>query len=78
MPLSLSTLADQVGACTTVLMPLFHRLQAQIMAAERLHGDDATVPVLARSKTDVAQLWTYVRDDRPLAVPRRRGRCSTT
>ena len=65
VPFSLSTLADQVGACTAVLMPLFYRLQAHIMAAERLHGDDTTVPVLARSKTDIARLWTYVRDDRP-------------
>jgi transposase len=64
--LSLSTLADQVGACTAVLMPLFHRLQAHVMAAERLHGDDTT---LARGKTDIARLWTYVRDDRPFGGP---------
>jgi transposase len=69
VPLSLSTLADQVGACTTVLTPLFQRLQAHVMAAERLHGDDTTVPVLARSKTDIARLWTYVRDDRPFGGP---------
>ena len=69
VPLSLSTLADQVGACTAVLMPLFQRLQAHVMAAERLHGDDTTVPVLARGKTDIARLWTYVRDDRPLGGP---------
>ena len=69
VPLSLSTLADQVGACTAVLMPLFHRLQAHVMAAERLHGDDTTVPVLARGKTDIARLWTYVRDDRPFGGP---------
>jgi transposase len=60
VPLSLSTLADQVGACTAVLMPLFQRLQAHVMAAERLHGDDTTVPVLARGKTDIARLWTYL------------------
>lgn len=69
VPFSLSTLADQVGACTTVLLPLFHRLQAHVMAAERLHGDDTTVPVLARGKTDIARLWTYVRDDRPFGGP---------
>jgi transposase len=65
VPFSLSTLADQVGACTAVLMPLFQRVQAHVMAAERLHGDDTTVPVLARSKTDIARLWVYVCDDRP-------------
>jgi transposase len=50
VPLSLSTLADQVGACTAVLMPLFERLRAHVMAAARLHGDDTTVPVLARGQ----------------------------
>ena len=65
VPLSLSTLADQVGACAAALMPLFERLRAHVMAAERLHGDDTTVPVLARGKTDVARAWIYVRDDRP-------------
>jgi len=63
--LSLSTLADQVGACTVVLTPLFERLRGHVMAAERLHGDDTTVPVLARGKTDIARTWVYVRDDRP-------------
>src|SRR6478735_5771820 len=65
MPLSLSTLADQVGACVGVLSPIFERLQAHVFSAERIHGDDTTVPVLARGKTDTARLWTYVRDDRP-------------
>jgi transposase len=67
--LSLSTLADQVGACCTVLEPLFKRLEAHVLAAERLHGDDTTVPVLAKSKTDTGRLWTYVRDDRPFGGP---------
>jgi hypothetical protein len=35
------------------------------MAAERLHGDDTTVPVLAKGKTDIARSWVYVRDDAP-------------
>ena len=69
VPLSLSTLADQVGACTAALMPLFARLRAHVMAAERLHGDDTTVPVLARGKTDIARAWVYVRDDRPFGGP---------
>src|SRR3954454_1167533 len=65
VPLSLSTLADQVGACVGVLSPIFERLQAHVFSAERIHGDDTTIPVLARGKTDTARLWTYVRDDRP-------------
>ena len=65
VPLSLSTLADQVGACAVALAPIFESIQAHVMAAERLHGDDTTVPVLARGKCDIARSWVYVRDDRP-------------
>jgi hypothetical protein len=67
VPLSLSTLADQVGAATAALMPLYRRIEAHVLAAERLHGDDTTVPVLAKGKTDIGRLWVYVRDDRPFA-----------
>src|SRR3546814_17144536 len=69
VPLSLSTLADQVGAATAALMPLFRRLETHVLAAARLHGDGTTVPVLARGKTDTGRLWVYVRDDRPFAGP---------
>jgi transposase len=65
VPLSLSTLADQVGACCAVLAPLLRRLEAHVFTAERLHGDDTTVPVLATGKTDTGRCWVYVRDDRP-------------
>jgi transposase len=65
VPLSLSTLADQVGACCAVLAPLLRRVEAHVFAAERLHGDDTTVPVLAKGKTDTGRCWVYVRDDRP-------------
>jgi transposase len=69
VPLSLSTLADQVGACCSVLAPIFQRIETHVFAAERLHGDDTTVPVLARGKTDIARSWVYVRDDRPFGGP---------
>jgi transposase len=69
VPISLSTLADQVGGCTAVLRPIFECLEAHVLAAERLHGDDTTVPVLARGKTDTARSWVYVRDDRPFGGP---------
>jgi transposase len=58
--LSVSTLADQVGACTTVLQPLHALIEAHVLAAERLHGDDTTIP----SATIV-----------PSAVVHRRRRC---
>jgi transposase len=63
--LSVSTLADQVGACTIVLRPLHELIEAHVLAAERLHGDDTTVPILAKGKTVIGHIWTYVRDDRP-------------
>ena len=69
VPLSLSTLADQVGACCAVLTPLLRRVEAHVFAAARLHGDDTTVPVLAKGKTDTGRCWVYVRDDRPFGGP---------
>jgi len=63
--LSVSTLADQVGACTAVLQPLHALIERHVLAAERLHGDDTTVPILAKGKTITGYIWTYVRDDRP-------------
>ncbi|MGK2922868.1 MAG: IS66 family transposase [Methyloceanibacter sp.] len=65
VPLSLSTLADQVGAGCAVLEPLLRRIEAHVFAAVRLHGDDTTVPVLAKAKTITGRCWVYVRDDRP-------------
>jgi len=65
VPLALSTLADQVGAACAVLEPLLARLERHVFAAERLHGDDTTVPVLAKGKTVTGRCWVYVRDDRP-------------
>ena len=67
--LSLSTLADQVGACAAVLKPLHALIEAHVLAAERLHGDETTVPVLAKGKTVTGRLWTYVRDDAPFGGP---------
>ncbi len=65
VPLSLSTLADQVGTCAGVLEPLFRLIETHVMAAGRLHGDDTVVPVLAKGQTSTGRVWVYVRDDRP-------------
>lgn len=67
--LDVSTLADWVGACTATLSPLVMLLRAHVLAGERLHGDDTTVPVLATGRTTTGRLWVYVRDDRPFAGP---------
>ncbi|MPZ35718.1 MAG: IS66 family transposase [Rhodospirillales bacterium] len=63
--LSVSTMADHVGACAATLRPLYDLIKAHVFAAERVHGDDTTVPVLAKVKTRTGRIWTYVRDDRP-------------
>ena len=42
--LSVSTIADWVGTCTANLAPLMALIDAHVLAAERLHGDDTTVP----------------------------------
>jgi len=60
-----STLADWVGACTATLQPLCELIRRHVLGAGRIHGDDTTVPVLAKGKTITGRLWTYVRDDRP-------------
>jgi len=65
--LSISTLADWVGAAAASLMPLVDAIRDHVFAAERLHADDTPVPVLAKTKTRLGRLWTYVRDDRPFA-----------
>ena len=65
--LSLSTLADHVGACAAALAPLHALIEAHVLAAERLHGDDTTVPILAKGKTDTGRS----------AHGDRRRRCST-
>src|SRR6201993_4780142 len=67
--LEVSTLADWVGAAAATLMPLVEAIRNQVFAAERIHADDTTVPVLAAGKTRTGRLWTYVRDDRPFAGP---------
>ena len=78
VPIALSTMADAVGSVCAVLDPLLRLVEAHVMAAERLHGDDTTVPVLALGKCDVGRCWVYVRDDRPFGGRIRQRRCSTT
>jgi transposase len=58
-------MADHVGACAATLRPLYELIKTHVFAAERIHGDDTTVPVLAKVKTRTGRIWTYVRDDRP-------------
>jgi transposase len=67
--LDVSTLADWVGACAATLTPLIELIRHHVMNGARIHGDDTTVPVLAKTRTTTGRLWTYVRDDRPFGGP---------
>jgi len=65
VPIALSTMTDAVGSVCAALAPILRLVEAHVLAAERLHGDDTTVPVLAEGKTDTGRCWIYVRDDKP-------------
>ena len=73
--LSLSALADQVGACTVALKPLRDLIEALVLAAERLHGDDTPVPVLTNPTQIRGRRRAYARPRRSsLAKIRKRFR----
>lgn len=65
MSISVSTLADYVGHGTVLLRGLVDLIEAHILAGERIHHDDTTVPVMAAGKTITGRIWASVRDDRP-------------
>jgi transposase len=50
-------------------MPLVDAIRSHVFAAERIHADDTTLPVLAECKTRTVDSGPYVRDDRPFAGP---------
>jgi transposase len=60
-----STLADWVGQTARLMRPLVDAVGTHVMAADRVHADDTTVPVLdpGRGRTKTGRLWCYVRDD---------------
>ncbi len=63
--IDVSTLAGWVGTSVATLDPILEAIRRHVFAADRLHVDDTTVPVLAKLKTITGRIWTYVRDDRP-------------
>jgi transposase len=66
-----STLSDWVGQAAWLLDPVVAAIREHVFAAEKVHGDDTTVPVLAPGlgRTATGRLWVYVRDDRLFAGP---------
>jgi transposase len=71
LELDRSTLSDWVGQAAWLLDPVVAKIRQHIFAAEKIHGDDTTVPVLAPGlgRTATGRLWVYVRDDRLFAGP---------
>jgi transposase len=71
LELDRSTLGDWVGQAAWLLDPVVAKIRQHIFAAEKIHGDDTTVPVLAPGlgRTATGRLWVYVRDDRLFCGP---------
>src|SRR5271166_4303672 len=67
LELDRSTLSDWVGQAAWLLDPVVEGIRKHVFAAEKIHGDDTTVPVLepGLGRTKTGRLWVYVRDDRP-------------
>jgi transposase len=66
LELDRSTLGGWVGQAAWLLDPVVAAIRRHVFAAEKIHGDDTTVPVLAPGlgRTATGRLWVYVRDDR--------------
>ena len=71
LALDRSTLGDWVGQAAWLLDPVVAQIRQHVFAAEKIHGDDTTIPVLAPGlgRTATGRLWVYVRDDRLFAGP---------
>jgi transposase len=61
---SRSTLGDWMAQTAKVLKPLYDEMVRRVLAAEVLHTDDTTLPVLdpSREHTRTARLWGYLGD----------------
>jgi transposase len=71
LELDRSTLGDWVGQAAWLLDPVVAAIRRHVFAAEKIHGDDTTVPVLAPGlgRTATGRLWVYARDDRLFGGP---------
>lgn len=76
--LDVSTLADWVGASAATLMPLVDAIRSHVFAAERIHADDTTVPVLARARPGPAGSGPTCATTVRLPARIRRRPCSST
>lgn len=71
LPLSVSTLGDQITWATDLLQPLWRAALARALQAKVLHLDGTSLPVLDRDSTGgkkLGALWGYVGDRETAAV----------
>lgn len=54
--LSVSTLADQVGAGGFAVRPIFELIEAYVLTADRLHGDDTAVSARGHESSVIVEL----------------------
>src|SRR5487761_2207338 len=59
------TLADWVGACAATLAPLVEEIEKHVLTAERIHADDTTVPVLAKTQCVAGRAVPLLARSRP-------------
>jgi transposase len=52
LPIALSTVAHAAGSVNAALDPIRRLIEAHVMAAERLHAENTTAPVLVEGKTN--------------------------
>ena len=69
VPLSLSTLADQVGAGCAVLEPLLRRIEATSSPPSGCTATTLPCRCWPRARPITGRCWVYVRDDRPFGGP---------
>jgi transposase len=58
--LSMSTLADWVGACGVALSPLVQALKEQLLQSHLLHADESPITILGtKGQTQRGYIWAY-------------------
>jgi transposase len=73
--LSVSTMADHVGACAATLRPLYELIRTHVFAAERVHGDDTAVRCWRRERPAPGGSGPMSAMTVPSAARRRRPPC---
>ena len=76
--LDVSTLAGWVAAAAATLTPLVDEIKKHVLGAERIHGDDTTVPVLAKANAQPAGCGPMCATIARSAAKQRLPRCSIT